>query len=54
VCVCVYSCSTYYQAVRVGGGPGGSGGHVLGETATRDGDDPELFGLWSKVFHGDE
>jgi hypothetical protein len=25
VCVCVYYCSTYYKAVRVGGG---GGGHV--------------------------
>ncbi len=31
--VCVYYCSTYYKAVRVGGG--GSGGHVLRETTSR-------------------
>ena len=30
---CVYYCSTYYKAVRVGGG--GSGGHVLRETTSR-------------------
>jgi hypothetical protein len=32
--VCVYYCSTYYKAVREGGG-GGSGGHVLRETTSR-------------------
>ena len=32
--VCVYYCSTYYKAVRVGGG-GDSGGHVLRETTSR-------------------
>ena len=31
--MCVYYCSTYYKAVRVGGG--GSGGHVLRETTSR-------------------
>ena len=31
--VCVYYCSTYYKAVRVGGGD--SGGHVLRETTSR-------------------
>jgi hypothetical protein len=30
--VCVYYCSTYYKAVRAGGG---SGGHVLRETTSR-------------------
>jgi hypothetical protein len=34
VCLCVYYCSTYYKAVRVGGG-GGSGEHVLRETMNR-------------------
>jgi hypothetical protein len=33
-CVCVYYCSTYYKAVREGGG-GGNGGHVLRETTSR-------------------
>ena len=33
VCVCVYYCSTYYKAVRVGGRD--SGGHVLRETTSR-------------------
>ena len=32
--VCVYYCSTYYKAVR-GGGGGESGGHVLRETTSR-------------------
>ena len=32
-CVCVYYCSAYYKAVRVGGGD--SGGHVLRETTSR-------------------
>ena len=32
--VCVYYCSTYYKAVREGGG-GGNGGHVLRETTSR-------------------
>ena len=32
VYVCVYYCSTYYKAVREGGG--GNGGHVLRETTT--------------------
>jgi hypothetical protein len=32
--VCVYYCSTYYKAVREGGG-GWSGGHVLRETTSR-------------------
>ena len=31
--VCVYYCSTYYKAVRVGGGEY-SGGHVLRETTS--------------------
>jgi hypothetical protein len=31
--VCIYYCSTYYKAVRVG--KGGSGGHVLRETTSR-------------------
>ena len=31
--VCVYYCSTYYKAVREGGG--GDGGHVLRETTSR-------------------
>ena len=30
--VCVYYCSTYYKAVRGGGGGVESGGHVLRET----------------------
>ena len=34
MCVCVYYCSTYYKAVRVGGG-GNNGGHVLRETTSR-------------------
>jgi hypothetical protein len=34
VVVCVYYCSTYYKAVREGGG-GVSGGHVLRETTSR-------------------
>ena len=33
--VCVYYCSTYYQAVRGGGGGVESGGHVLRETTSR-------------------
>jgi hypothetical protein len=33
VFVCVYDCSTYYQAVRVGGG-GDNGGLVLRETTS--------------------
>ena len=33
--VCVYYCSTYYKAVREGGG-GGNGGHVLRETTGMD------------------
>jgi hypothetical protein len=33
-CVCVYYCSIYYKAVRVGGG-GNNGGHVLPETTSR-------------------
>ena len=33
--VCVYYCSTYYQAVRGGGGEGERGGHVLRETTSR-------------------
>ena len=32
--MCVYYCSTYYKAVREGGGAG-SGGHVLRETTSR-------------------
>jgi hypothetical protein len=32
--VCVYYFSTYYKAVRVGGG-GNNGGHVLRETTSR-------------------
>ena len=32
--VCVYYCSTYYKAVRVGG-VGNNGGHVLRETTSR-------------------
>ena len=34
LCVCVYYCSTYYKAVRVGGG-GNNGGHLLRETTSR-------------------
>ncbi len=34
--MCVYYCSTYYKAVRVGGGGGDNGGHVLRETTSRD------------------
>jgi hypothetical protein len=35
MCVCVYYCSTYYKAVRVGGA-GNNGGHVLRpETTSR-------------------
>jgi hypothetical protein len=33
--VCVYYCSTYYQAVRGGEGGLESGGHVLRETTSR-------------------
>ncbi len=33
--MCVYYCSTYYKAVREGGG-GGNGGHVLRETTGMD------------------
>ena len=33
--VCVYYCSTYYKAVRGGGGGVESGGHVLRETTSR-------------------
>jgi hypothetical protein len=33
--VCVYYCSTYYKAVRVWGGGGNNGGHVLRETTSR-------------------
>jgi len=33
LCVCVYYCSTYYKAVRVG--EGDSGGHVLRKTTSR-------------------
>jgi hypothetical protein len=32
--VCVYYCSTYYKAVREGGG--GNGGHLLRETTSQD------------------
>ena len=32
--VCVYYCSTYYKAVRVGG-RGNTGGHVQRETTSR-------------------
>ncbi len=31
--MCVYYCSTYYKAVRQGGG--GNGGHVLRETTSQ-------------------
>ena len=33
LCVCVYYCSTYYKAVREGGG--GNGGHVLRDTTSQ-------------------
>ncbi len=52
MCVCIYYCSTYYKAVRVG--EGDSGGHVLRESTRRRQAEACVHGQTSPIHCGVE